>query len=373
MSGCRGGTRPRIAYHRCVPDDRAKVLRSILDRSYSPSEYPVLIWQTETWGADRPLDGVSVLDATPVFDNTLAKYLPLLAGGADLTVSLSPLLPHDRQTADLLDHVGIHVVDGPDGATDYDVVLDCAGVLAAVPARSGYVELTKSGERVYESSPKPVFLADDSRIKLIETTLGTGDGFIRGLAHFGHSDLCGRSVVVFGSGKVGRGAAWQASCAGADVTVVDPDPSARPPGNCTLIQAGDQEVVRASLSEAWCVVSATGIPGALAPLAELLIRSDAILTNLGAEDEFGPDMPPGSVLNDKAPVNFALAEPTRLRYLDATMALHNACALELLRGGYLAGINRPPRTVEDEILTVVRTRSVIGDELSAIEDELSTP
>lgn len=353
-----------------MPDDRADSLRSILDRTYDASDHPALIQQTEQWRTAKPFAGMRILDASPVFANTLAKYIPLLAGGADLIVSLSPLLPHDRKTVGLLGQVGIPVVTDRDSSTEHDVVLDCAGVLAATPTRTGYVELTKSGEHLYESCRHPVFLADDSRIKHIETTLGTGDGFIRGLAHFGHSDLSGRSLVVFGSGKVGRGAALKARGAGADVTLIDPDPHAHPPADCTQIPTDDVDAVRTRLASAWCVVSATGVRGALDPWAESLIHSDAVLANLGADDEFGPHMPAERVLNDKAPVNFALAEPTRLRYLDATFALHNACALELLAGGQHAGLNRPPRGVEDEILAVVRAGSAITAELSGIEQEL---
>ncbi len=344
-------------------------MQQILDETYAEAEHAALTWQTRSWRESRPLAGMRVLDATPVFHNTLAKYVPLLVAGADLTVSLSPLLPHDPATADLLGRMGIHVVSEHDGAT-YDVVLDCAGVLATAGSRAGYVELTKSGQHVYEACPKPVLMADDSRIKLIETTLGTGDGFVRGLAHFGHADLAGRSVVVFGCGKVGRGAAWRARRAGADVALIDPDPSARAPSGCVLIDANDAESVRARVEGAWCIASATGVAGTLSPLSGLLADSEAILANLGAEDEYGPGMPPDRVLNAKAPVNFALAEPTRLAYLDATFALHNACGVELINGRHPAGISPPPHDLERAILEVTRTLSTIGDELPAIEEDV---
>lgn len=353
-----------------MPDDRAEVLQEILARTYSAADHAALTWQAESWRADRPLEGVRVLDATPVFQNTLAKYVPLLAAGADLTVHLSPLLPHDPAIAELLQGVGVRVVDGSTTTAAVDVVLDCAGALCAVASRCGYVELTKSGKRIYATMEEPVLMADDSRIKHIETTLGTGDGFIRGLARFGHSDLSGRSVVVFGSGKVGRGAAWRAMRAGARVTVIDPDPGARSPHGSTLIDVSDPGAVLRALSGAWCVASATGIPGALSPFTDDLVRSGAILANLGAEDESGPDMPADRVLNQKAPVNFALPEPTHLRYLDATFALHNACGLALLTGSSPPGVSPPPRGLEDEILTIVRSRSTIRDELPAIEEEL---
>lgn len=165
--------------------------------------------------------------------------------------------------------------------------------------------------------------------------------------------------MVFGSGKVGRGAAMKARGAGADVTFVETNPRAQPPAECTPIPADDVAAVRGRLASAWCVTSATGVRGALDPWAEFLIRSAAVLANLCADDEFGPHMPPDRVLHDKAPVNFALAEPTRLRYLDATFALHNACALALLAGGQHAGLNRTPRAVEDEILAEIRASSAI--------------
>ena len=344
-----GPARRICAVAALAPHDQFARLREILDRSYAPADHPALIAQTDQWSSTRPLVGVSMLDVTPVFTNTLAKYLPLIAGGADLTVSLSPLLPHDRKVVRVLRDLGIPVTDQPG---HYDVVMDCAGVQAASTAAAGYVELTKSGQHVYESCAKPVFLVDDSRIKLIETSLGTGDGLIRALAHFGHADLVDRSIVIFGCGKVGSGAAAQAMGAGAKVTVSDSDAATHPPTGADFIEASDQDGVRAAVASAWCVVSATGSAGALTPLVDELREPGAILANLGAEDEFGPGMPASRVLHGKLPVNFVLPEPTHLRYLDATMALVNACALELLSGHYGAGLHRPPQRLEQPILKV---------------------
>lgn len=329
-----------------MPDVHA--LRELIDAAYQPSDYPALAWQAQAWEKTRPLAGLRIIDASPVFRNTLTKYLPLLVAGADLTVALSPLLPHDPDMVPVLGRLGIPVIAAQD-ATQFDVVIDCAGVLATCDSRLGYVELTKSGEHVYAGRGQTVFLVDDSEVKLIETVLGTGDGFVRGLAHFGYDDLTDRRIVVFGGGKVGRGAALGARAAGARVIVVDPDQSVSAPAGCELVH----EPV--DLLDVWCVVSATGVAGALAPLADALRDSGAVLANLGAEDEFGPAMPADRVLNGKAPVNFALTEPTQLRFIDPTMALDNACALELLRGGHPPGLNPPPRPVEDEILKIWET------------------
>ncbi len=320
-------------------------LRGILDRTYTVSDYPALDQQARQWEATKPFAGTRLIDATPVFTNTLAKYIPLLAGGAELHVALSPLLPHDPQVTRTLADLGIAVVSNPEST--YDVVMDCAGVLAGAQSRKGYVELTKSGEHVYAHCPQPVILVDDSRIKLIETSLGTGESFLRALAHFGYPDLTGRSVVVFGDGKVGRGAAVYARKAGARVTAID---ATTPPND-----------IEAAIAEAWCVVTATGVAGALAPLTRQVRESTAILANLGAEDEFGPEMPADRVLNAKLPVNFALSEPTRLRYMDATMALVNACALALLTADFPPGISKPGPAVEAEILDLVRGSAIAAE------------
>lgn len=63
-----------------MPDDRADSLRSILDRTYDAPDHPALIEQTQMWRTAKPFAGMRLLDASPVFDNTLAKYVPLLAG-----------------------------------------------------------------------------------------------------------------------------------------------------------------------------------------------------------------------------------------------------------------------------------------------------
>lgn len=332
-----------------MADVRLEVLQDAVNDVYQPHDYPALRWQTRTWRETVPLRGVRLLDVTPVFTNTVAKYIPLLAAGADLTVSLSPLLPHDPAVVRLLESAGISVTS--DSGT-YDVVMDCAGVQADSVATAGYVELTKTGQAVYEMCPKPVFLVDDSRLKLIETMLGTGDGFVRALAHFGHHDLSGRSIVIFGAGKVGRGAALCAREAGAEVTLIDPAPEGHPP----------------VIDSAWCVVTATGERAALDPLVDRLRAGDAILANLGAEDEYGPRMPAQRVLNNKVPVNFALPEPTRLRFLDPTLALVNACALALVTGEHPASLNPIPRDIEGQILDVVREHGDV--DLTGIEQEL---
>ena len=73
------------------------------------------------------------------------------------------------------------------------------------------------------------------------------------------------------------------------------------------------------------------------------------------------------MLNNKQPLNFILQEPTLLRYIDPTMALHNQAAVELISGGYTAGIQRINRIVHDKYWQIVEENGIISEELAAAE------
>ena len=112
---------------------------------YRPAEHPALDAQLRLWRETRPFAGAKLLDGTPVFRNTMVKYLALLAGGADLTVSVGKGIPHDPALLPLLEKFGFRIADDAARRETYDVVLDCAGVHADTPVRRGFVELTRSG------------------------------------------------------------------------------------------------------------------------------------------------------------------------------------------------------------------------------------
>lgn len=313
---------------------------------YAESEMPALSAQFRRWSVMRPLAGLRVLDATPLFFNTTAKHAVLLAGGADLAVAFGSL-PWDRSAAEYLDSLGIPLHSEPP-KQEFDIVLDCAASCRETPATFGYAELTRSGIPPYVGRCVPVFATDSSRIKSIETALGTGDGCLRALRKL-NLDPKGKRVVLFGHGRVGRGIELNLSKAGASCVVVDPR---------------EGKGFRPNLLDgAWAVVSATGIAGALAPFAKDFLASEALLINMGAEDEFGPEMPPERVLNRKQPINFLLEEPTRMRYIDATMALHNAAAEFLARGDALPGLIAPPRDIEETIFSDTFAAGLISQEI----------
>ncbi len=343
---------------------------SHLSGVYTTGESAALNEQLKNNLLKRPLSGVKILDATPVFRNTLNKYLPLLAAGAKLTVGVSKQIPHDPKTVEFLKSAGVDTVNAANESRmdDFDIILDCAGGFHTFRARLGYAELTRSGAAYYQNCAKPVFLVDDSKIKAIETCFGTGDGFLRAMKQSGYTDFNGKKIVLFGGGKVGRGIAFYALRAGAQVFVVDPDPS-RVIAGANFIAADLRQEISRAVKDAWCIVTATGVKHALEHTidAAKLINSPAILVNMGVENEFGREVPSSRVLNQNRPLNFILEEPTLLKYIDPVMALDNEMALLLARDANFApGLHKPPAEIESRILNFVRNHGLIAAEIDSL-------
>ena len=205
-----------------------RLIRFLAD-FYSPEDYPALAAQMRQWEKSKPFAGVKILDATPVFRNTMVKYAVLLAGGADLYVSVGKDIPCDREILKKLPEFGIKINEGKIPAGKFDAVADCAGSARCAGSKYGNVELTRSGLEYYKNWKKPVFSADSGVLKKLETILGTGEGFLRAMKQSGFTDFKGKNILVFGGGKVGTGVARYAASAGACVTVADLQPISLPP------------------------------------------------------------------------------------------------------------------------------------------------
>lgn len=349
-------------------------LQERIDSLYKPEEYPACRDQAERWSRTKPLAGLTVLDATPVFDNTFTKYVALMRAGARLLAGIDDVMPRSDDSVAYLKAAGIPVVRPETVSEPIDLVLDCAGAFASIAPRFGYVELTRSGVAKYHDAVKPVFVADAGRIKRIETCLGTGESYFRAMAQLGYGSWQGRKLVIFGSGKVGTGLITYAHRNGCDTTVVT-RLSDITPETASLAQrviaADDAAAIREAVLAADAVVTATGVAGALKDScpAEVFMASHALIANMGVEDEFGEALPADRVLQGKKPLNFILHDPTRIDYIDATMALHNAGVLYLVEHPELhgkAGLIDPPAALEEEILAVSRRDGRIADELEGI-------
>ena len=402
--------------------DLQSIFSSVLDEVYEKREYPALDALQSEWAETRPFEGLRVLVATPIYRNTMTQYRALVAGGATILVGFSGM--NDGEIVEFLKDWGVPVVtpaemlEAEARGEFVDLVLDCAGPFAALHPKIGFVELTRSGVQYYKDAKKPVFVADSGIVKRIETSLGTGDGYFRALEKLGFGDFGektpgvgfeGRRLLVFGSGKVGSGIALQGVRRGCCVTVVTDLSRARsengsnrhsdaansmPAGDfsAVLLQNGvdvvdchDYAAVASLIEKADFVVTATGVAGALnAPeLQKSLLSTSAVLANMGVEDEYGGAIPAERVLNAKGPLNFILEEPTHLKYIDTSLALHAALA-ELLvqeaksQSGELpaapetgdvatsagtVGLRFPPQELEQRLLSIAIQNGDIGPEI----------
>ena len=413
--------------------DIQTILSSVLDDVYLPNEYPALAALEDEWTLNRPFEGLRVLVATPIYRNTMTQYRALLAGGAKLLVGFWGM--NDGKIVEFLKDNCILVVspaemlEAESRGEFVDLVLDCAGAFAGLHPKIGFVELTRSGVQHYNDAKKPVYVADSGIVKRIETSLGTGDGYFRALEKLGYGESFeGKRLLVFGSGKVGSGIALQGVRRGCNVTVVTDLKRAQseqpvlsenaenaanlentansadsatpafealekmPAGDfsAVLLQNGvdvvdchDYETVSSLIYAADFVVTATGVKYALAApeLQEPLLSTTAILANMGVEDEYGEFLPAERVLNNKGPLNFILEEPTHLKYIDTSLALHAALAELLVQeaksaapgerttseavatSGNAVGLRFPPQELEQRLLSIAIQDGVIGPEV----------
>ena len=345
----------------------------IIHSVYGKEEYPVLSWQMNRWKQTQPLRGLSVLDATPIFRNTLIKYEALLLAGADLYVGVTGKLPADESIIEKLKAWEVPLIFPTEKERRFDIILDCAASFSDLEAQLGYVELTRSGVEVYSKKENPVYFADSGKIKKIETCLGTGESYFRAMKQLDYNEWKGKNLIVFGSGKVGFGIIVYASKLGANVTVVTEPSSVTAQVRkyaSEIIGLNEQSRIVRAIQNAYAVVTATGIARAMEKICppEIFINSSAILANMGVEDEYGAFIPEERVLTNKAAVNFILEEPTLLKYIDATMALHNEGAAYLVDHPGSKGEIIPPAETESEMLEISKRDGIIGDELFLIED-----
>jgi len=307
----------------------------------------------------RPYEGLKVLHNVPLTLESLHKVHALLLGGAEVTVSSPSFMEPKGDAVEILRTAGVPVVLDGELPKDVDVMLDCAGeLLDRIRPRIGAVELTGTGTQRYAAKTcltYPVISVDQSSVKDLEALLGTGDGFVRAFEELAGESVAGRSVVVFGFGKVGQGIAHALAPRTRKITVVEPDQTrlerAR---NWKLsgVCARDVRAVEAAVGEAFVVVTATGRNHAISDhYAAEPFRRAGYLANMGGEDEFGPAFTDTEIMVGKKPINFAIDHPTKIRYLDPVFHAHNLGIDLLLFGALSPGVHAFPAFLADEIVS----------------------
>ncbi|WP_461535407.1 Rossmann-fold NAD(P)-binding domain-containing protein [Spongorhabdus nitratireducens] len=274
-----------------------------------------------------------------------------------MTVSWPQEIHPDPDTVTLLQQCNIDCRPLIDPAETFDIVLDCTGQHRQNVSRCGYIELTRSGAMLYARNPDKNWInVDGSRIKKVETILGTPDGFIRSLRQLGLDQLDGKPCLVFGFGKVGKGITASLKHQGAIVTVTDFPGTFSSNNNFDFIDCRQINRVMQAVQKTHLIVTATGVENLISQQypVEDFINSKAILANMGAQDEYGDAIPKARVLNQRLPLNFILQEPTQMKYIDPIMTLYSACGLYMLEaaesGQLSTGMQLPPEKLEQKIL-----------------------
>ena len=326
--------------------------------NYGVENMPFLQKMLVKVSEEKTYRGLKILHNIPLCLNTLLKIEPLIVGGAEVIITNPHFFTPDRKTLSLLKTADISVeLDHHKIADDFDYVLDAAGDFKSlITPRRGAAELTQSGVAIY-SDPAlryPILNIDNSSIKTLEACLGTGEGLIRGLDFFVGDVFHHKAFVLFGYGKVGRGAAKQLAKYTQQIVVIDSDDHAceraTRDGFFTL-HSSDKIAIDRAVKSAYATITATGFKNLVSNSYDPAHFKNKLLVNIGVDDEYGPAFKNNEVLNGKRGVNFALQDPTLLKYMDPVFYAHNF-AIDLLETRHFEpGIHAFPKDIDESIMT----------------------
>ncbi len=312
--------------------------------------------QREELRCAKPYAGLNILHNVPLTMSTVFKAEALALGGATITSFISNVIPPDKKAIDLLRQANFTVTDTLDFQEKFDLHLDCCAELRNISKpHIGAIELTQSGSMLYKEAnlDYPIISVDDSKLKVLETFLGTGDGLARALNQKFGDFKSGKSFVIFGNGKVGKGIIYALQKFTNDITVIDLETSfANKKPGIKYINANDKDAVQVAIKHCFAVITATGKQHLLTKIYNLQASDfgNAILINMGAEDEYGPNFKDGEVEFNKKPFNFSLEMPTALHYLDPIFYAHNLSIDLLLADKAANGYNPFPDELAIKIM-----------------------
>lgn len=227
---------------------------------------------------------------------TAATASVIVGAGARLIMSECNPATTSREAVAYMQELGCEVFLGADSCrkvldrkpriiSDTGLALTQA-YLADHTAGENYVfaasEITTSGIsrlRELKAIPLPVLNINDGQIKsFVENFHGVGDGLCDALFRLTGRMWSGRKAAVFGYGRVGAGVAAYLKRAGADVSIVEPDPVRR------LIAHYDGyalTTVPRALNESQLVVTATGKASVLGGDNWAQTADNLIIVNVG--------------------------------------------------------------------------------------------
>ncbi|MDI9358292.1 MAG: NAD(P)-binding domain-containing protein [Phycisphaerales bacterium] len=292
---------------------------------FDSKNYPFLIRQKKRYLNTKPYTGLKVLLNIPLTASVLIVIDILQTSGCDLCIYASDrFLKIDPQLLACIEEAKIPLYFEKRAleSIKFDVILDCTAEFHDHHPSLGISELTETGSFFLKNKKLsyPVITVNDTRIKLLECSLGTGDGFIRAFSKLVTPDTHKQSFIIFGFGRVGKGIVGALLNKSKNIFIVDNNES-------TLskikeyglqgIHAKQISAVEKAIAASDVVVTATALENVLSQYEKKYFKGK-ILINMGAADEFGPQFSDSEVLFEKKAINFTLEEPTLIKYLDPT-------------------------------------------------------
>ncbi|MFH0942392.1 MAG: adenosylhomocysteinase [Chloroflexota bacterium] len=221
---------------------------------WAAREMPVIRQITTRFGREKPFKGIRVSGCLHITTETANLAFALQAGGADLIFCASnPLSTQDDVAAALVDYgIPTNAIKGEDEATYYRhistaldhrpqlTIDDGADLVTTLHTKRqeligdiiGGTEETTTGIirlRSMEKSGKlryPLIAVNDAQTKyLFDNRYGTGQSTIDGITRATNILWAGKKVVVCGYGWCGRGIALRARGLGAQVIIVEVNPT----------------------------------------------------------------------------------------------------------------------------------------------------
>jgi len=223
--------------------------------SWADGEMPVLAAIRERFARDKPLQGVRIAACLHVTTETANLMRTLHAGGASIALCASnPLSTQDDVAAALVAewHFPVFARRGENRDTYYrhinqaldtrpHLTMDDGADLVStihhtrtelLAEITGGTEETTTGVIRLRSMARagvlryPIVAVNDARTKhLFDNRYGTGQSTLDGLIRATNLLLAGRTLTVAGYGDCGRGLAMRARGMGAQVIVVEVDPT----------------------------------------------------------------------------------------------------------------------------------------------------
>lgn len=222
---------------------------------WAAGEMPVIAQIRERFDKEKPLQGVRVAACLHVTTETANLMETLAAGGAEVALCASnPLSTQDDVAASLVEHSGIDVyaIRGEDTDLFFkhinavldlrpQVTMDDGADMVSVLHKQRTDQLTEVLGGTEETTTGvirlramgadgalryPIVSVNDANTKhLFDNRFGTGQSSIDAIMRATNRLLAGRTFVVCGYGMCGRGVASRARGMGAQVVVVEVNPT----------------------------------------------------------------------------------------------------------------------------------------------------